>query len=534
MTYTDHSPLRDIVKSLQSLPEHVAIHDGASKALPCREACATSASCLAAVFLRPKWRGWAQENGMAHQIGTSTRASKAPTCALINVPVCHERSLIALARSSSLISRILTEEAHAITFVKRIRHKSERQDQSNTAEDETYDNNIDAGPEVRGETIGNELCEQAGYSLGIENGSAAQDYQAIKSCRNGTDYSYLAEVLVTSSHVSGAELSSSCTCINPAGIYLSRTSMVKKMTRQKLIQRGKLKPQPSWGYKPRRSTSQGRLELAFGDSRTTACSLDSNQQYVVARRNETAIVVVVANNYVIPGLLVLHQSYLSQTPVPERRPFLVLLRKGHVHANNVGLMQARGIILIPIDPFPVPDWIFERQGRLLTTWLGAFDRVYAWGLTQYKKILILDTDTIIVRNIDQIFEWCSIAALEDQSGEANMAAFLLTPYKEFEQDIQEYLNLAHWELGYGEQGLLKHFFRGIFTYASDRFNMNKFQLDDFADTFAYKDKSTALKDCASVVSAVIKDLGIMIVHYAYDKPWVGSRKPVLIGSQFPS
>eukprot|EP00958_Prasinococcus_capsulatus_P000127 scaffold4_cov396-Prasinococcus_capsulatus_cf.AAC.21 len=331
------------------------------------------------------------------------------------------------------------------------------------------------------------------------------------------------------------------------------------MTRQKLIQRGKLKPQPSWGYKPRRSTSQGRLELAFGDSRTTACSLDSNQQYVVARRNETAIVVVVANNYVIPGLLVLHQSYLSQTPVPERRPFLVLLRKGHVHANNVGLMQARGIILIPIDPFPVPDWIFERQGRLLTTWLGAFDRVYAWGLTQYKKILILDTDTIIVRNIDQIFEWYepmhvlhrglgrpkrrsehgrlpSDAIQRVRTRCAIQPVWNASPPNDLSltADIQEYLNLAHWELGYGEQGLLKHFFRGIFTYASDRFNMNKFQLDDFADTFAYKDKSTALKDCASVVSDVIKDLGIMIVHYAYDKPWVGSRKPVLIGSQFPS
>lgn len=52
----------------------------------------------------------------------------------------------------------------------------------------------------------------------------------------------------------------------------------------------------------------------------------------------------------------------------------------------------------------------EKNINNFTSIEGAFDKLNVWTLTQFEKVLFLDADTIIVQNVDHLFNYDELTA----------------------------------------------------------------------------------------------------------------------------
>ena len=53
----------------------------------------------------------------------------------------------------------------------------------------------------------------------------------------------------------------------------------------------------------------------------------------------------------------------------------------------------------------------NQEGDFFSHWSYTFDKLQIWGLTQFEKIVFLDSDMLILRNIDHLFECCPFSAV---------------------------------------------------------------------------------------------------------------------------
>lgn len=47
-----------------------------------------------------------------------------------------------------------------------------------------------------------------------------------------------------------------------------------------------------------------------------------------------------------------------------------------------------------------------------THWCYTFDKLLLWGMTMYEKIVFLDSDMIVLKNIDELFECQDMSAVQ--------------------------------------------------------------------------------------------------------------------------
>lgn len=64
--------------------------------------------------------------------------------------------------------------------------------------------------------------------------------------------------------------------------------------------------------------------------------------------------------------------------------------------------------VLSIDPFPISENAFTPE--TLTRFNGVFDKLYAWSLEQYEKVVLLDADMLAFGNPDDIFKFETPAA----------------------------------------------------------------------------------------------------------------------------
>lgn len=100
-------------------------------------------------------------------------------------------------------------------------------------------------------------------------------------------------------------------------------------------------------------------------------------------------------NY-LPGVLVLHESLCQ---VGAAYPLHVAVSKnipGHVDA----LLAQRGMAVIRLPaPIEIPAVFQEKSGH----WNYTFDKLHLFGLTQFDKLVYLDSDMMVLANIDELF-----------------------------------------------------------------------------------------------------------------------------------
>ena len=227
-------------------------------------------------------------------------------------------------------------------------------------------------------------------------------------------------------------------------------------------------------------------------------------------------------NY-LPGVITLAESLKQVKAIP---PLIVGL-SASLPAEAETLLESRAIhfLRLPSDS-PLPPM----PGQTEHHWTNTFDKIYFFGLTQFKKIVYLDSDMIVLNNIDELFEkphmsavaagrlvhadWTrlnsGLMVIEPEAGLPSRIAKMLEPAMERAVKVG---NAA-----IGDQDLINEFYKDWPTQLS-------LHLDEGYNVFHYY-TDTYIKDHGYGLTKIGQSLDnpqfkpIQVLHFAGTlKPW---------------
>jgi len=106
----------------------------------------------------------------------------------------------------------------------------------------------------------------------------------------------------------------------------------------------------------------------------------------------------------LPGVIVLHDS-VKHTNTPH--PFWVAISSNIPHEVDESL-KARGMHVLRLPTsIKIPHSFKRDSGH----WGNTFDKLQIFGLTNFTKLVYLDSDMLVLRNIDKLFEKSHLSAV---------------------------------------------------------------------------------------------------------------------------
>uniref|UniRef100_A0A8C2Z6J0 glycogenin glucosyltransferase n=1 Tax=Cyclopterus lumpus TaxID=8103 RepID=A0A8C2Z6J0_CYCLU len=114
--------------------------------------------------------------------------------------------------------------------------------------------------------------------------------------------------------------------------------------------------------------------------------------------------------------------------------------------------------VIPVD-------VMDSDDHVHLSWLGrpelgiTFTKLHCWTLTQYSKCVFLDADTLVLCNVDELFERDELSAAPDPGWPDcfNSGVFVFRPSLHTHGGLLDHA-LQHGSFDGGDQGLLNSFF----------------------------------------------------------------------------
>ena len=152
-----------------------------------------------------------------------------------------------------------------------------------------------------------------------------------------------------------------------------------------------------------------------------------------------AYVTLLSNKSYFEGVLVLSRSLKA---VQAQYPLYCVLSLSVDNEVQKELEQ-EGIGCIRLAHAAV-DGNVNPEGQGFSHWNFTFDKLQIWGLTQFEKIVFLDSDMLIVNNIDELFEREPFSAVcadssypgnEGWAGGLNSGLMVIEPDKETEKQL---------------------------------------------------------------------------------------------------
>lgn len=136
-----------------------------------------------------------------------------------------------------------------------------------------------------------------------------------------------------------------------------------------------------------------------------------------------------------------------------------------------------------------------------------FTKLHCWRLTQYSKCVFLDADTLVLHNVDDLFEREELSACPDVGWPDcfNSGVFVYKPDLETYKSLLEY-SIKHGSFDGGDQGLLNMYF----------------------NTWSHKDISRHLPFVYNVVSSTFYFYAPAFKQYAMNTKivhFIGAKKP---------
>ncbi|XP_016089567.1 glycogenin-1-like isoform X2 [Sinocyclocheilus grahami] len=128
-------------------------------------------------------------------------------------------------------------------------------------------------------------------------------------------------------------------------------------------------------------------------------------------------------------------------------------------------IKVRGLALEDVfDEVVVVD-VLDSRDQTHLTWLRrpelgvTFTKLHCWTLTQYSKCVFLDADTLVLCNVDELFEYEELSAAPDPGWPDcfNSGVFVFRPSLNTHTQILEH-TAQHGSFDGGDQGILNTFF----------------------------------------------------------------------------
>lgn len=178
-------------------------------------------------------------------------------------------------------------------------------------------------------------------------------------------------------------------------------------------------------------------------------------QFVVAAAptsgsSKEAYVTLLYGDEFVLGVRVLGKSIRDTKTT---RDMVVLVSDGvSNYAKN--LLKADGWIVTPISLLHNPN-----QVRPTRFW-GVYTKLKIFNMTDYKKVVYLDADTIVVKNIDDLFKCGKFCANLKHSERLNSGVMVVEPSEELFKDMVSKVTTLYSYTG-GDQGFLNTYYAGF-------------------------------------------------------------------------
>lgn len=211
---------------------------------------------------------------------------------------------------------------------------------------------------------------------------------------------------------------------------------------------------------------------------------------------------------------------------------IVILHTGGVPHEALAAVEALGARLVAVDLLPTSEAFNERhaRGRLhrqapftkggkpaFHTPLDNFAKLRLWQLIEYEKVVFLDADVLVLKNIDRLFSWPEFSAAPNvyetlaDFRRMNSGVFVARPSAATFKAMLERLDVpgAFWRRT--DQTFFETFFpdwHGLPVY----FNMLQYVWFNLPELWDWK--------------------SIAVLHYQYEKPWedhgkAGKLRPLI-------
>ncbi len=110
-----------------------------------------------------------------------------------------------------------------------------------------------------------------------------------------------------------------------------------------------------------------------------------------------AYVTLLSTMSYLPGVIVLCESLRR---VKAGYPLCVAV-SSNIPASADELLRQKNLHIIRLPPgIEIPETLKKKSGH----WGNTFDKIYLFGLTEFEKLVYLDSDMMVLTNIDELFD----------------------------------------------------------------------------------------------------------------------------------
>lgn len=207
---------------------------------------------------------------------------------------------------------------------------------------------------------------------------------------------------------------------------------------------------------------------------------------------------------------------------------LVVLVTDNISKNLLNILKNRGITLIESKKIKISDEVKNKNSNENSSnWNNTFDKLTIFGLTDYEKLIYLDSDMYIRKNIDHLFEAEHLSAtvdrhcciIEDTYTELTSGIMVIKPQAGLTKNLVEIIEtLIDKYKRFGDQDVIQEYYRN-WKYNTNLhlpITYNMF----FVDIDFYVKDETKLNICKNSNFGKYKIDDIYVFHFiASKKPW---------------
>ncbi len=238
--------------------------------------------------------------------------------------------------------------------------------------------------------------------------------------------------------------------------------------------------------------------------------------------NKYSYVSVLSSSDYLLGLLALYDS-LMQTSTSY--PFNVII-SNNISDEIEAFLKYKGICVIKMDlenSIELPDQIhYNNEAYHVSRWTNTFVKLLVFELIEFDKIVFIDSDMMILRNIDYLFDYPHMAATNagakypgnESWVELNSGIFVAVPNKGYISSFLKVLPEVIIKKKYfGDQDILQEFYKD--WKHNDDLNIGE-EHNVFASYLSFY-----IKKLKYGIRTKDREKNIAVVHFiGYPKPWM--------------
>ncbi|XP_073003987.1 UDP-glucuronate:xylan alpha-glucuronosyltransferase 1-like [Typha latifolia] len=256
-----------------------------------------------------------------------------------------------------------------------------------------------------------------------------------------------------------------------------------------------------WLYKPDLKELREKLQLPVGSCKLALPFKAKDQSYLAAPRREAYATILHSENVYVCGAITAAQSIRLAGSTRD----LVILVDETISSHHRSGLEAAGWKIRTIkrirNPKAEPDSYNEWN----------YSKFWLWKLTDYDKVIFIDADLLILRNIDILFTMPEISAIGNNGTLFNSGVMVIEPSNCTFQLLMDHINEIESYNG-GDQGYLNEIFAWWHRIPSHMNFLKHFWEGDKEETKLAKTKMFGADPPV-----------VFVIHYLGLKPWLCYR-----------